>query len=279
MDTALFLTFFLFVVQIAAGVAPMRWPEQRWLAEAIFGLSMAGTVACLVWYGYSNQDWFIETMGQKTFGIVIVIAAVALGAIGLSLVGAPDPKRDPKAKGPPSYSGKIIPELLLSSSNKKILRQMEIGDSTSIINFAGPAGNPLFLFGEGYGLTIEQAGDELKVSTKVKDKQGKLVAELQQNEWTVAPPPKTWDRNYNKHALEVKDDTGSIVLQVRLLPDRVQIQGEWWMDGGLGLRVVKDPRGGGAFALFAGSVVTPGTPSIQPIFKYPSASHFGELKP
>jgi hypothetical protein len=52
MDTALFLTLFLFAVQISAGVAPMIWPnpEHAWIARSIFWSSGLFAVICfLIW--------------------------------------------------------------------------------------------------------------------------------------------------------------------------------------------------------------------------------------
>lgn len=82
MDTALFLTLFLFAVQIAAGVAPMRWPQCAWLAGLIFWLSLAGAVGSLAWYIVSHSDWFIsnlETMGRQKIAIALgIVSAIGL---------------------------------------------------------------------------------------------------------------------------------------------------------------------------------------------------------
>jgi hypothetical protein len=131
---------------------------------------------------------------------------------------------------PPAYAGKLEAEILLSGKDKTLSRTLEVGDSGTLITMVGPQGTPIFKLFERYDLLIESISDELKVSTRVADKYGHLVAELIRNEWKVAPPPKTWDRNYNKNALEVKDETGNIVLQVVALPDRIRLQGEWWVD-------------------------------------------------
>jgi hypothetical protein len=41
-----------------------------------------------------------------------------------------------------------------------------------------------------------------------------------------------WDKNYTDDSLEVKDGHGRVVLQVKLLPNIVQIQEEWqWNPG------------------------------------------------
>jgi len=283
MDGALFSLLFFFFVQISAGVAPMRWPKCAWLAGYIFWVSSAGAVSCLLWYGYSNQEWFFTTvaiMGQKTAGVIILIFGVAIGAAGLTLIARPEPKHDPRPVGLPSYTGTIAPEpeIIFSAVKKQLTRTMEIGSSGAVF-IADGGDNPLFTFGENSELLITREEDNLKVSTQFRDKQGSLIAELERNEWKVAPPPKTWDRNYNKHALEVKDDKGNIVLQVRLLTDRVQIQGEWWVEGFGAVRFVQFPVKGSAIATSdSGGKFPPWVTPIQPMFKYPSDSHFGELR-
>jgi hypothetical protein len=79
---------------------------------------------------------------------------------------------------------------------------------------------------------VESIGGKVKVSTRIANDTGSLLIEIIRNEWLVAPPPQTWDRNYSDDALEVRDGSGRIVLQVRSLLDRIQIQGMWWVDLG-----------------------------------------------
>ena len=81
----------------------------------------------------------------------------------------------------------------------------------------------------------------------------------------------SFDFNYSDDALEVKNDSDRIVLQLRLLPNRVQVQGAAWipMYRALRLVAVHDPKTGamrGAFVLFS----APGDreePHIKPLFK------------
>jgi hypothetical protein len=80
--------------------------------------------------------------------------------------------------------------------------------------------------------------------------------------------------------LEVRDETGRIVLQVRLLADRVQIQGEWWDENGRGVGLVEsnDPnRPGALIEIFGPAMTREQAVPIVPLFLYPSESHFGEL--
>ena len=74
---------------------------------------------------------------------------------------------------------------------------------------------------------VESIEGKMKVSTRIADESGNLVAEVSRNEWQVAPPPQTWDRNYSDDALEVRDSAGRIILQVRACSDHIEIQGMW----------------------------------------------------
>ena len=130
----------------------------------------------------------------------------------------------------------------------------------------------------------EMRGFLRKVSTRIVDDIGNLLVEINRNEWKVAPPPQTWDRNYSDDALEVRDGAGRIVLQVRALSDRIQLQGMWWVDLGppngvrrmtiwqgtdpkKGAQIVFTPKGGGE-----------PPPHIPPMFVYPSELHLGEFR-
>lgn len=179
----------------------------------------------------------------------------------------------------PTYTGKIEAEKTESHLfGKNIPRAIEIGDSGARLIYSGPQGSPFMTFAENYHLKIDLIDGELKVSTQIRNRKGEMVAELVENEWKVALPPKTWDRNYNKNTIEVKDDTGSIVLQVRALPDRIQLQGDWWQDEIRGIRLVKDPNGrGGALTIFGPAFRPENASPILPLFRYPSERHLGEL--
>jgi hypothetical protein len=204
------------------------------------------------------------------FGSSVLLLTVAYLVLGL--------KARPQAV--PLYYGVLTPHRhLFFSSETKTKANIEIGDSGSMIDpaFSGPA----FIFGTSQ-LTIESIDGQLKVTTDVRNRQGKIEAQLVKNEWKVAPFPETWDRNYDDHTLEVKDPTDRIVLQIRILTDRVQLQGEWWDSDGTGSRIVKctDPvskKIGGCFALLGLTRDDSVSPQIQPLFKYPSEQHFGEL--
>jgi len=111
-------------------------------------------------------------------------------------------------------------------------------------------------------IRIIRNGNQLKFSTTVRDKEGNLIVEIVDNAWRVSPSTANcWDKNYTDDALEVKDGRGRVVLQVKLLPDRVQLQVEW-------------PNMGDSSMVGANYSQEDG---IKPMFKYPSNEHWGEL--
>jgi hypothetical protein len=171
------------------------------------------------------------------------------------------------------------PGSVIFSQGRPLNRLLEIGTSGAVFNYVGAEGSPLFSLFDKYNIIMEMVDGKLKVSTKVGNDKGELLAELIRNEWKVAPPPSTFDRNYSDDALEVKGASGRIVLQVRVLPDRVQLQGEWWDRPGFGVRMVKsnDPAHPGALIMRFWPTVQPGPPDIVPMFVYPSELHLGEV--
>jgi hypothetical protein len=194
----------------------------------------------------------------------------------------------PPTAGPRNV-GELTPkvDLLFSpkDSGSSLVPKLEIGKSGVFL--VGPSddfGKLLFPALTEAQFKVESIGGQIKVSTKIIDDKGHLIVEINRNEWQVAPSPKTWDRNYSDDALEVKDDEGRIILQVRALSDRIQLQGIWWVDLGPPNGVTRmtiwrgtDPRKGPQI-VFTGRGSADPLPEIDPIFVYPSERHLGELR-
>jgi len=131
-------------------------------------------------------------------------------------------------------------------------------------------------------LKIEKGETELELTTTVRDHEGAVVAKLEDhNHWTVYAPY-CLDKNYTSDSLEVKDKRDHVVLQVRILPDRIQLQGEWNDEYGRGMRVIQHP-GGLQFIRWntpqeAEAEDTEET-EIKPWFHYPSKDHWTEWLP
>lgn len=111
-DSALFSLLFFFFVQISAGVAPMKWPQSRWLASVIFWISTCGALVCLGWYTVS-QGWFetvTNMLGNRGAGIAILIAAICAGVFGLSLIASGEKHKSPIQDGPFNVDPNIYSE-------------------------------------------------------------------------------------------------------------------------------------------------------------------------
>jgi hypothetical protein len=109
-------------------------------------------------------------------------------------------------------------------------------------------------------------------SLPVRDKDGKLIAEIQNNEWSVQPSEK-FDRNYTDHLLEVKDAYGQVVLQAVDLGDALYFIGTLRCHDGKKVSFVHGPDGGGKIDF--SNTEEPQFP-LKPLCKYPSDRHLGE---
>ena len=121
-----------------------------------------------------------------------------------------------------------------------------------------------------------QAG-RLTVSCLLRGRNGRTV-ELIDNQWKVAPPPQTWDRNYTSSALEVMDEEGQVVLQLELVGNGVRFQGRFRGSDGTRIGFVEAPDGIGSFIELP-NVEQEFQVPISPIFLYPSTEHLGEFLP
>jgi hypothetical protein len=116
----------------------------------------------------------------------------------------------------------------------------------------------------------------------VRDNTGQLIAEIKDNVWTIFPPA-VMDKNSTTDSLEVRDRRGYVVLQVVLTANYVQVEGEWWRDDGMGMRIVRpfpyDPVHVGPMIVLhrEGMPPMPDEPHIEPMFMYPSSEYLGRL--
>jgi hypothetical protein len=221
----------------------------------------------------TSQGW--QTLSQVVVAVGLFLTA--LGGYGAYYFGKRvDREKEVRA----AYSGVLEakPETLLSGQ-AHIWPNLELGDSGAVLVYAGPSGSPLFKFGEDTALIVLRENGQVKVSIIIRDQSGKAVAELVKNEWRVNPQ-NSWDRNFTSDALEVKDSSGDIVLQVRALQDRVQLQAKLYDSTGRGVGFGKilgpDGKWGGGIEL-TGAANPRLRLRISPLFKYPGDRHLGEL--
>lgn len=158
------------------------------------------------------------------------------------------------------------------------LPKLELGDSGAILMYAGPQGQPLLKLFDDCNLVIEVDRGDVVLSTVIRNDNGEIIAELVRNEWRVNPG-KSFDRNYSKGAVEVRDASGDIVLQARLRKDRVQLSAKFRdADGhafGIGKGRGPDGKIGGIMEI-TGSAHPKLMLEIAPLFRYPSDLHLGE---
>jgi hypothetical protein len=179
----------------------------------------------------TNESW------QHVSQFVVVGAGILalLGGYGVWHFGKRiEQEKDARA----AYSG----ELKAGSKTRRSAEQvrlsgltgiwpvLEIGDSGAKFAFTGPQGAPLFQLAKDVNLVVVTEDGRTLVSVMIQDNTERVVAELNRNEWKVNAN-NSWDRNYTADSLEVKDPSGDIVLQVRALPDRIQLQAKLWGGG------------------------------------------------
>ena len=114
-------------------------------------------------------------------------------------------------------SGKKV----IFSSEQHIYPMMELADTKAIMG-----GNDLKAalgLAEDSNLLIEGKNGQIIVSVIVRDYNGKMIAEINKNEWKINPN-NSWDRNYSKNSLEIKDPSGNVVLQLGCLKTEYNFQ-------------------------------------------------------
>ena len=133
----------------------------------------------------------------------------------------------------------------------------------------GEQGEPIFIIGND-SLKIWIENSELKLSTVLRDQDGKIVAKIEANEWQVNPNL-IFDRNFDDKALEVINEKGEVILQAVFDGKTVQFCGKFYREDGwqiaLGNNYMEFRPPGEKVQL-----------TFTPIFKYPSAEYPGQRK-
>jgi hypothetical protein len=116
-------------------------------------------------------------------------------------------------------------------------------------------------------IQMKMVKGKVYLSTTVHDDAKNLIVEIVDNHWIVSSATAScWDHNYTSNSLEVRDGHGRVVLQVKIMPNVVQLQEEWQWNPGT-------PNGG---------IIQSGwyddKNGIKRIFKYPSELYWGQLR-
>ncbi len=73
-------------------------------------------------------------------------------------------------------------------------------------------------------LNLRLEGDNLLISYKLYDQKGKLIFEIDKNNWSLNPNG-IYSRNYNSHAVEILDDFGNVRFQISLKKNIITVKG------------------------------------------------------
>jgi hypothetical protein len=253
----IFFALLLAILPLTVSEIPVMWKCVLWALSWLILLHFAHS--------------FVPAIG-KLSAIVRVSLGIGLTAFLVAGLEAPIKKtwREEQAR---ATSGVL--RLRSGKANAQGLI-FQIGKVGTCFNWQG-AGEPMkFLDGANFNLFI--ANGELQISIEVVDGQGKRVAKITNNRWEVSPDHSiSWDKNYTDDTLEVLDGRGTVVLQIRLLPDRVQIQGEWHDAFGNGTRIKETPGGAAQIFKLAGANNYPND-RIKAIMRYPSREHWQEFE-
>jgi len=159
---------------------------------------------------------------------------------------------------------------------------IQIGNSKTML-FKTPNGqvpeDSTWRWFEDAGLKLEWGKRGPLVTTPIRDRFGDLVVDVKRNHWKIYPPYCS-DKNYRDDALEVLDNAGHVVLQLKLLSkgyQTVQIQGEWWNIQGQGRRLIEEKGESGAYILILIPTNQYNDKLIQPMFNYPSSDNWQVL--
>ncbi len=118
---------------------------------------------------------------------------------------------------------------------------------------------------------IRLVSGRLLVTTRIRDENGNLIAEMTDNEWKHQQAPAIFDRNYTQAALEIRDRSGTVALQVANLGRTIAVAAIFHCPNGW--TYMAGPLGGESSGIELRPPGQPLTTSIPSICEYPSELH------
>lgn len=208
---------------------------------------------------YFTKDKYLEGKIPDWLFLVVIIILLATAVTNVYITQQEEEKEKYS-----EYSGVISGEL-----KNKSIAYPSIKLGTAKLVWQGPEGEPIFLIGnDPIRVWIEEG--ELKISTVIRNEDGKIIARLEANEWQVNPNL-IFDRNFDKEAVEVINEKGEVILQAEFDGESVQFAGIFYREDGwriaLGYNIIESRPPSERIQA-----------SFEPIFKYPSKNHPGERR-
>jgi hypothetical protein len=159
----------------------------------------------------------------------------------------------------------------------RFIPPVQIGKSGTKI-FQPPGSPPFWQPFPDADFKLEPGKRGPMVSTTIRDGDGHIAASIDKNHWKVFAPFCA-DKNYTNDglSLEILDSSLHVVFQLRLMPDAVQVQGEWWDNQGQGKRMLEDLNSNRSVLEYLGPRQKKNDDLIKPMFVYPSSDHWEEL--
>jgi hypothetical protein len=132
---------------------------------------MAGIPATgALWYFLSKRN-YPAALRAGYIAIVIALLAVILHMRNDRV------RRENDARS--AYTGSLkAQKQVIVSGPQRIWPMVEFGNSGAILQYGGPQGSPLFTFADDTKLTVVRENGQVKVSIIIRDRTGRVVAEL-----------------------------------------------------------------------------------------------------
>ena len=121
-------------------------------------------------------------------------------------------------------------------------------------------------------VSLRIENQKLYVSTTIRNKSGEIIAELIDNEWKLNKNS-YFDRNYNDQILEVRDNSGNIVLQLANFGNVIHFAGIFNCKNGKTFALIPTGQSGAIMEIRPQGIEL--EHRIAPICEYPSDLHFG----
>ena len=241
----------------------------NWLA--ILALVINATIAIVAVYTNEQKRKAVHIfLWRPTFGTLYYLLIIGLLIVSTASVVYQEIEQNTKDLAS-SYQGELQSNSWpVFSTYQNKYPCMEIGDSGVAFEWSGQNDQPLFQI-LNTPLFISNNDGQIKLTANLRGRDGS-IAVLDNSEWLVNPSQMT--RNYNKDILEVYDKYHDTVLQIRLLKDRIQLQGKFYDEKGNGVAIVGQKSWHGCIFEQTGSTHSKLNSTIEPIF----GLQFGEVR-